>query len=118
MAVADNTAQQAGAERHASEQRVEKAMQSMKAELMSDMRDLMASTQAKNKLEEQTAKIEAANAASARDKVQLLAINKSMKAVVEVEMKKAVEVINNLLFSLIFSEFKALFRPMINVMFM
>ena len=103
MAVADNAAQQAGAERHASEQRVEKAMETMKAELMSDMRDLMASTQAKNKLEEQTAKIEAANAASARDKVQLLAINKSMKAVVEVEMKKAVEVINYLLFNLIHS---------------
>lgn len=113
MAVADNAAQQAGAERHASEQRVEKAMQIMKAELMSDMRDLMASTQAKNKLEEQTSKIEAANASSARDKVQLLAINKSMKAVVEVEMKKAVEVMNSYCSIKFILEFNALFRQII-----
>ena len=93
MAIADDAPQVAAAERQASEQRVEKAMQSMKAELMSEMRDLMVSAQSKNKLEEQASKIESANAASARDKVQLLAINKSMKALMEVEMKKAVEVI-------------------------
>lgn len=92
MAFVDDAPQVAAAERQASEQRMEKAMQSMKDELMSEMRDLMVSAQSKNKLEEQASKIESANAASARDKLQLLAINKSMKALLEVEMKKAVEV--------------------------
>ena len=71
---------------------LDKATKAMKAEVVGEMRVLLEASSAKNQLEMQAFKMETTASAMAKSKETLLAITKAMKGLVEVEMKKTVEV--------------------------
>jgi WD40 repeat protein len=71
---------------------LDKATKAMKAEIVGEMRVLLEASTAKNQLEMQAFKMESTASAMAKSKETLLAITKAMKGLVEVEMKKTVEV--------------------------
>lgn len=71
---------------------LDKATKAMKSEIVGEMRVLLEASSAKNQLEMQAFKMETTASAMAKSKETLLAITKTMKGLVEVEMKKTVEV--------------------------
>ena len=71
---------------------LEKATKAMKAEIVGEMRVLLEASSAKNQLEMQAFKIETSVSAMTKSKETLLAVTKNMKSLVEVEMKKSIEV--------------------------
>jgi hypothetical protein len=77
---------------------LDKATKAMKAEIVGEMRALLEASTAKNQLEMQAFKMETTASAMAKSKETLLAITKAMKGLVEVEMKKTVEVRNQRIF--------------------